>query len=291
MIHSKYHRAAWAVAAAFSTTILAGCASAGDEGAAGHPVGAAPAPTDTATSSNFDAYALVEEYTKAHGDPDQATRVLDTIRGLTLEDARAFHGALADVNGITGEPLRLFQEGFEVAVERGVAFLDLDAEMRADAFRRAFPLATEVSERPVDPSVGPYVLDAPQPSQPDDLEKAICIPPFTSCTVDPNFDDGYAMFGASCASGCTDSSSVDRTSNESCELLGCDYRVIFPRPMLQLIGGRTAEGQCAVSSFPDGIGAYSTSSATFVVLGFNTILLNCGISGGKVHADLFLAFE
>jgi hypothetical protein len=84
---------------------------------------------------------------------------------------------------------------------------------------------------------------------------------------------------------------VDRTSNESCELLGCDYRVTFPAALLQLIGGRTAEGDCAVASFPSGIGAYSTSNATRAVLGFNSILIRCGLSGSQVKASLFEAFE
>jgi hypothetical protein len=108
--------------------------------------------------------------------------------------------------------------------------------------------------------------------------------------VDPNFANGYAAFGASCQGGCVAAISVDRASNERCELGGCDYRITFPAPLLQLLDGRTAEGDCAISAFPDGIGAYSAFGSTFAQLGFNRVLLNCGMFGSDVNASLFQAF-
>jgi hypothetical protein len=287
---SKYEWASWAIVAAWSAAVTAGCGGVDEEAATEEPNGADVA-SGEAADRGFDAYALAWEYKHGARDPSAPTRVLDTIRALTLEDARAFHRALADINDITGEPLRYFQAGFEVAAEHGVSFMDLDAEMRAEAFRRAFSTAMAARERRAELSTEPHVLDDPQPFERAEVEKAICLPPFTSCAVDPNFDNGYAMFGASCAGGCIPASRVDRTSNESCELLGCDYRVTFPAPLLKLIGGRTPDGECAVGTFPRGIGAYSTGSATLAVLGFNSLFLNCGISGNEVKASLFQAFE
>jgi len=269
---------------------MAGCAGADETSGTEQPTGVGLASEDAASDAGFDAYALAWEYKYGEKDPSDPTRVLDTIRGLPLEHARAFHSALADINGISGDLLAFAQQGFEVAAEHGVSFLDLDVGMREEAFRRTFPNAPPMREALVEMSTEPSVLDEPQPLQPAEVEKGICLPPFTSCQVDPNFDNGYAMFGASCPGGCVSAISVDRLSNESCELTGCDYRIAFPAPLLQLLDGRTAEGICAVGAFPDGIGAYSAFGATFAQLGFNRVLLRCLISGSAVNASLFQAF-
>jgi len=272
--------------ATWSAAVLAGCASGEEKATTEQPVGVDAAQSD----AGFDPYALAWEYKYAEKDPSAPTRVLDTIRGLPLEHARAFHDALTDLNGITGDLLAFSQQGFEVAAEHGVSFLDLDAGMRAEAFRRTFPGAPETREALVEMSAEPHVLSEPQRLQPAEVEKAICFPGFASCQVDPNFDNGYAVFGASCPGDCVAATSVDRLSNESCELTGCDYRITFPAPLLQLLDGQTAEGDCAVGAFPDGIGAYSASGTTFAQLGFNRVFLRCLLVGDGVSASLFQAF-
>jgi hypothetical protein len=283
--------ASWAIVATWSAAVMAGCAGSDEKAATEQPIGVGAASDDAARDGGFDAYALAWEYKYGEKDPSDPTRVLDTIRALPLEHARAFHSALADIHGITGELLSLVQAGFEVAAEHGVSFIDLDAEMHAEAFRRTFPNAPEMSEPLVEMSTEPQTLDEPQPVESAQVEKQICFPGFASCQVDPNFANGYAMFGGSCAGGCVAASSVDRLSNASCELGGCDYRITFPGPVLQLLDGRTAAGDCAIGAFPDGIGAYSAFGATFAQLGFNRVLINCLISGSEVNASLFLAFR
>jgi hypothetical protein len=280
----------WAIVATWSVALLAGCAGGDDAAVTEQPISVGAASEEAASDAGFDAYALAWDYKYAEKDPNAPTRVLDTIRGLPLEHARAFHSALSDINGITGDLLAFAQQGFEVAAEHGVSFLDLDDGMRAEAFRRTFPNAAPMREPLVEMSTEPQVLEEPQPLQPAEVEKAICFPPFASCQVDPNFDNGYAVFGASCPGGCVPAISVDRASNESCELTGCDYRVTFPAPLLQLLDGRTPEGICAVGAFPDGIGAYSAFGRTFAQLGFNRVLLRCLITGDAVSASIFQAF-
>ena len=235
----------------------------------------------------LDMRALATDYMYEDLDPSNPTAVIDSIRALGPAQARAFHAALAELNGLSGTARALFDASFEVASEQGISFMDLDDELVAEAARRAVP-GMELPERLLGSMSREPRISVPAQAGAA-VEKQTCIPFIEeACVVDPNFDNGYAMVGASCLDGCVNATSVDRQSNEACELGGCDYRIQFPAPELTLIDGRSAAGLCAVGLF-DQIGAYSTPTTTFAQLGFVRIAAQCGISGPAVGPQLFRA--
>lgn len=225
--------------------------------------------SDWAHGQNDRLDRLANDYLFKVVEDEESGEIREQIAGLSEEDADILHEKLRDRMDASEEELKLFDAGYQFTKENGRPMFDFSETDFPEIVRVAYGF--DVSEIPVEE--GSDSGEAPPPPI------SCYVPGAVYCSNTSAWSG--TLNGASCGSGCTTGNGYDRTGNERCELLGCDYRIRFTDTSVATIDGRTSAADNVILYY-GGLIYYTSGSYSYALAGYGASLLY-GATGSSVY--------
>jgi hypothetical protein len=263
--------------------VLSACAGTGQSNDSG--------PSENVAQREEELHLLADDYLYKETTEQESAQVFARIRALDVGSARRFHDIIAELQGSTGVDRMIFDATFEAAVQRGVSFLDLPDDEAVKVVRNVAETLDSATIHQFRRDNASIVGTLQEPSE-SRLEKAACQIWQTQCMY-VNYWTGPAGGALAPTTTCTDATCTigslwDRTGNDQCEDLACDYRIRFTRTGATKIDGRTALADCMLTKYA-GISKYEGAPYTYALVGYGSAV-KCGAAGlsGEIQKNFMI---